>query len=130
MLWFSDNVIEYSEDYTRCIEASGSKTCDEIISEKKNASEKDPKCSCDVLINIKEDMEGDVFIYYGLGNFYQNHRRYVKSRDDQQLLGDVKKEPSSECAPFHVDEKGTPYVPCGAIANSLFSGKYVSSWLH
>lgn len=27
-------------------------------------------------------------MYYGLSNFYQNHRRYVKSRDDGQLNGD------------------------------------------
>ena len=26
-------------------------------------------------------------MYYGLSNFYQNHRRYVKSRDDSQLNG-------------------------------------------
>ncbi|OXB83314.1 UNVERIFIED_CONTAM: hypothetical protein H355_001751 [Colinus virginianus] len=30
---------------------------------------------------------GDVFMYYGLQNFYQNHRRYVQSRSDEQLLG-------------------------------------------
>ena len=29
-----------------------------------------------------------MFMYYGLSNFYQNHRRYVKSRDDGQLNGD------------------------------------------
>lgn len=28
-------------------------------------------------------------MYYGLSNFYQNHRRYVKSRDDSQLNGDL-----------------------------------------
>lgn len=28
-------------------------------------------------------------MYYGLSNFYQNHRRYVKSRDDSQLNGDM-----------------------------------------
>jgi len=25
-------------------------------------------------------MEGPVYVYYQLDNFYQNHRRYVKSR--------------------------------------------------
>lgn len=33
--------------------------------------------------------QGNVFMYYGLSNFYQNHRRYVKSRDDSQLNGDL-----------------------------------------
>ena len=61
-------------------------------------------------------------VYYGLTNFFQNHRSYVKSRDDSQLLGDVGKKPSDDCKPFQ-DEAGKPYIPCGAIANSLFSGK-------
>lgn len=34
--------------------------------------------------------QSNVFMYYGLSNFYQNHRRYVKSRDDSQLNGDNK----------------------------------------
>ncbi len=59
-------------------------------------------------------------MYYGLTNFYQNHRRYVRSRDDKQLLGDVN-QAGSDCAPFDKDPENKPYVPCGAIANSLFS---------
>lgn len=58
----------------------------------------------------------------GLTNFYQNHRRYVKSRDDDQLLGDFREDPSSDCIPFaYSDDKNKQIVPCGAIANSLFS---------
>lgn len=61
-----------------------------------------------------------MYIYYGLSNFYQNHRRYVKSRDDHQLRGSVE-HPSTECEPFaQYDSK--PVAPCGAIANSLFNG--------
>lgn len=26
---------------------------------------------------------GPVYVYYQLDNFYQNHRRYVKSRDNE-----------------------------------------------
>lgn len=63
-------------------------------------------------------------MYYGLTNFYQNHRRYVKSRDDNQLLGkDVTKEVSKDCEPFAKDKvTGESYAPCGAIANSMFNG--------
>lgn len=59
-------------------------------------------------------------MYYGLTNFYQNHRRYVKSRDDNQLLGEFSNTVSSDCSPFDLNN-GIPIVPCGAIANSLFN---------
>lgn len=66
-------------------------------------------------------------MYYGLSNFYQNHRRYVKSRDDNQLLGDLKNDPSTDCEPFAYvnvsDRDKKPIAPCGAIANSMFNGK-------
>lgn len=62
-------------------------------------------------------------MYYGLSNYYQNHRRYVKSRDDEQLLGRFDKPPSTDCLPFAFDSENKPIAPCGAIANSLFSGK-------
>lgn len=69
-------------------------------------------------------------MYYGLSNFYQNHRRYVRSRDDSQLKGDVinPENLNTDCEPFKVtssnssDVKG--YAPCGAIANSMFNGQY------
>jgi hypothetical protein len=37
--------------------------------------------------DIKKTMTKPVHLYYQLDNFYQNHRRYVKSRDDMQLRG-------------------------------------------
>ncbi|NXP99387.1 CC50A protein, partial [Vidua macroura] len=64
----------------------------------------------------------NVFMYYGLSNFYQNHRRYVKSRDDSQLNGDNSSllNPSKECEPYRTNED-KPIAPCGAIANSMFN---------
>ncbi|XP_054249910.1 cell cycle control protein 50A isoform X2 [Indicator indicator] len=71
--------------------------------------------------NIRE-YESNVFMYYGLSNFYQNHRRYVKSRDDSQLNGDNSSllNPSKECEPYRTNED-KPIAPCGAIANSMFN---------
>lgn len=80
-------------------------------------------CHCKIEINITEAISGDVYIYYGLSNFYQNHRRYVKSRDDKQLLGNVAAEPAPECTPFQKDNNGSYIAPCGAIANSMFNGE-------
>ena len=63
-----------------------------------------------------------MFLYYKLTNFYQNHRRYVKSRDDKQLSGKLppSEVPDESCAPFR-ELGGLPIAPCGAVANSLFN---------
>lgn len=76
-----------------------------------------PDCELNYFIE-----QGKVYMYYGLTNFYQNHRRYVRSRDDNQLLGRLNPNPSSDCQPFAFNNT-EPIAPCGAIANSLFSGK-------
>ena len=39
-------------------------------------------CDCQVRIAIEEDIQPPVYFYYKLTNFYQNHRLYVKSRDN------------------------------------------------
>ena len=80
-------------------------------------------------------------MYYGLTNYYQNHRRYVRSRDDDQLLGESKQTANSlngDCSPYQglyntsvPGDPGVPYAPCGAIANSLFNGTiYLSIYLY
>lgn len=66
--------------------------------------------------------QGDVYFYYGLSNFYQNHRRYVMSKDDAQLHGDATPL-SSSCEPYRTNQEGKSYAPCGAIAMSLFNGE-------
>lgn len=38
-----------------------------------------------------------VYVYYELGKYYQNHKRYVRSRDDGQLAG--RSGSSAKCAP-------------------------------
>jgi len=40
----------------------------------------DEKCIV-TLDTITDNVKGPVYVYYQLDNFYQNHRRYVKSRD-------------------------------------------------
>lgn len=88
-------------------------------------------CQCRESFTIAENITGPVFLYYALDNFFQNHRKYVKSRDDDQLMGKFKSAqiaegekysgPSSDCAPYAVAEPGKGYAPCGAIARSLFN---------
>lgn len=115
LLVSSNQVQERQIEYTYCNSTTEKRPCDELLDEGHE------DCVCILTFNITSQFKRDVFLYYGLTNYYQNHRRYVKSRDDAQLLGDVTKEPSSDCAPYDRNEKKVPIAPCGAIANSLFN---------
>ncbi|KAL7289371.1 hypothetical protein TKK_0016574 [Trichogramma kaykai] len=120
LLYFSDEVQEKIIDYTFCTSTHDPlKRCTDYISENPGS-----ECHCSINFTLPTDYNGKVYMYYGLTNFYQNHRRYVKSRDDNQLLGQLSPLVSSDCEPFaSIDKNGTlvPIAPCGAIANSLFN---------
>jgi len=118
MMYFSANVMEKAIPYTDCENEAGDR-CSDVIS---NKTAEQKHCTCSVPFEIESDWQGQVFIYYELENFYQNHRRYVKSRDDKQLLGKIDlNNPDTECKPFYKLNETIAYLPCGAIANSLFS---------
>lgn len=40
---------------------------------------------CTIEIDVEEDMNGPILVYYEIENFYQNHREYETSRDDAQV---------------------------------------------
>ena len=82
---------------------------------------------CILSIDIPNDIQPPVLFYYRLTNFYQNHRRYVKSVDVQQLKGDFRSAgdlSSGDCDPLDVAPNGKPYYPCGLIANSMFNDTF------
>ena len=57
-------------------------------------------------------------------NYYQNHRRYVKSYESGQLNGDASSFSdihNGNCKPVAAID-GKPIYPCGLIANSVFNG--------
>jgi hypothetical protein len=69
-------------------------------------------------------LRAQVFIYYGLTNYFSNYRRYVKSVDYSQLSGGTQL-PTAPCSPLAVDSaSGLPIDPCGFIANSFFNGMW------
>jgi len=78
-----------------------------------------------VILNVVKYMKSPVYVYYELDNFYQNHRRYVKSRNDQQLRGQNVTDLSA-CKPED-RVNGLPITPCGLIAWSLFNDTYAFS---
>ena len=119
-LHFNPQVSEHVINYTHCNRilngAVRNETCADYLKDNPNILE---RCKCSIQFTLNTDFKANVFMYYGLTNYYQNHRRYVKSRDDNQLLGEFNT-PSSDCFPFDVSGNRN-IVPCGAIANSLFN---------
>lgn len=84
---------------------------------------------CNITFNVPKKMSAPVYLYYRLDNYYQNHRRYVKSRNDNQLRGlatayaDLR-----DCDPYisygDSKNKNDIYVPCGLIAKSVFNDTF------
>lgn len=85
---------------------------------------------CSLRFVIPSDMDPPVLFYYRLSNFYQNHRRYAKSFNTDQLLGKAVSADtirSSDCTPLTInDTVSKPYYPCGLAANSQFNDTFSS----
>ncbi|KAJ3220202.1 hypothetical protein HDU67_005528 [Dinochytrium kinnereticum] len=88
---------------------------------------------CSMTLDLQSDFNGPVFMYYRLTNFYQNHRRYVKSFDSKQLSNNPATSTTS-CLQLSKAKDHAQYYnwtttvsdsafiyPCGLIANSYFS---------
>lgn len=118
LLYISDKIREHIIDYTYCTQIGTlNTTCFDVIRTNPYAN-----CVCNIDFELQRDFLGKVYMYYGLSNYYQNHRRYVKSRDNDQLLGRLFEKPSNDCCPFKTNPAHKlPIAPCGAIANSFFN---------
>ncbi|XP_049301253.1 cell cycle control protein 50A-like [Anopheles funestus] len=84
-------------------------------------------CRCVVNFTLDQHFPKDVYFYYALENFHQNHRLFVISRDDAQLRGNVEKTPSPRCRPLDYvqrDNLTLPIAPCGLIANAIFNDTF------
>lgn len=77
---------------------------------------------CTIKYELSHDLEGPLFLYYKLTNFYQNHRKYVESYDLNQVKGDAVAhgDVTDKCNPLRYDGDKIVY-PCGLIANSVFN---------
>ena len=98
--------------------------------------------NCTVKPQINQDMKAPIIVYYKLEGFFQNHRRYVKSKSIEQLLGNSWKD-KGECTPIITNKdmgfeenkssisenndtlsKGEIAVPCGLIAKTYFNDSF------
>ncbi|CAM9363311.1 unnamed protein product [Ectocarpus sp. 12 AP-2014] len=114
--WFideSEEVVEFKRRYDG----------DSVDVEGCKITERNQGTTCSVQIEVDEFMKPPIYVYYELNNYFQNHRRYVKSRSSLQLLGEAV-EPDENCEPLERTTVGGEVVdlnPCGLIANSMFN---------
>lgn len=121
ILVFSNNIQEYEIAYSNC--------------------KQDSNGHCQVELKITESMTQPIMVYYQLKNFYQNHRRYVKSKSNAQLSGEIlsSDDVKADCDPVYLNKhlpEGTKSInnkpldpeavasPCGLIAKSFFNDSY------
>jgi hypothetical protein len=91
--------------------------------------------ACEVKIEFR-DLHGPVFLYYELDHFYNNHRRFVRSRNCEQLRGDnLTLDEISNCHPV-IEIQDLLYSnssefldtrianPCGLAARSYFNDTF------
>ena len=80
--------------------------------------------NCTISMDITKYMKQPIYVYYQLGNYFQNHRRYMKSKSERQLRGFLpSKSELNNCKP---EDKvgGHVIVPCGLVAWSLFNDTF------
>ena len=101
---------------------------------------------CQVEQEISEDMDKPIFIYYKLYGFFQNNRRFMKSKSQKQLMGKKttldEMKSDEDCDPIYTNadmgfgenqpsaDEQTPLVsnqqaiPCGIMAKAFFNDKF------
>lgn len=146
LIWGASQVSEFTLDYTDCEDQSAAFT--EMPSNRWSYAMSggngdliapqwsfvsDPtnpnvarRSACRITFNVPKTMTAPVFMYYKLGNYYQNHRRYVRSVNVDQMKGQAVAYNSvqgSECKPLDVIGDRIIY-PCGLIANSFFNDTF------
>ena len=97
--------------------------------------------NCIKQLTLKENIDAPVFIYYQLDGFFQNSRRYLKSKEIDQLTGDDINS-HDDCEPAETNKQmGFPdnkiaidgntvlnpnsyAVPCGLMAKTFFNDSF------
>lgn len=132
LLAYSKEIIEHKARYDNKDDCKNTKWDEEQI--------------CEIEFEIDKKMKKPVYFYYQLNNFYQNHRRYVKSKSAEQLAGTKmsKSDVKTDCDPIitmkdlgriqkHINgtnakinymDDGVVALPCGLIAKTFFNDTY------
>ena len=96
---------------------------------------------CNKQLTLEDDIDAPVFVYYQLDGFFQNSRRYLKSKETDQLTGDDIKA-HDNCEPAETNKEmgfsstqkaldgntvlnqNDIAVPCGLVAKTFFNDEF------
>ena len=96
---------------------------------------------CNKQLTLEDDIDAPVFVYYQLDGFFQNSRRYLKSKETDQLTGDDIKA-HDNCEPAETNKEmgfsstqtaldgntvlnpNDIAVPCGLVAKTFFNDRF------
>jgi len=100
----------------------------------------DKVTDCTLSITVDSTMKQPVYLYYGLTNFYQNHRFYLESLSLDQLKGnDISlTDATTACSPAITNadlgvtkswdgvalDSTAVASPCGLMAKAYFNGNF------
>ena len=70
-----------------------------------------------------EYIKAPAYVYYGVSSMYQNHRRFVRSRSNEQLMGQ-RENGGDVCDPKRTTIDGEDINPCGLAAWSTFNDTF------
>jgi hypothetical protein len=80
--------------------------------------------NCTVSLGVAgETIRAPIYVYYGVSRMYQNHRRFVRSRSVEQLMGQTENG-GIFCDPKTVTKDGKKINPCGLAAWSYFNDSF------
>lgn len=109
------------------------------IEKYRSYSKKCTSVNCTLSIDIPENMTYPVYVYYEMQNYFQNHRKYMKSKSYKQLQGqdlDAGKLGECEGALYGKDLYEDYYLngtaipddavafPCGIMARTMFNDTF------
>ena len=96
---------------------------------------------CNKQLTLEDDIDAPVFVYYQLDGFFQNSRRYLKSKETDQLTGDDINA-HDNCEPAETNKEmgfsstqkaldgntvlnqNDIAVPCGLVAKTFFNDEF------
>mmetsp|Transcript_1427 Transcript_1427/g.2020 ORF Transcript_1427/g.2020 Transcript_1427/m.2020 type:complete len:482 (-) Transcript_1427:64-1509(-) len=118
-IWNVEEIISRYDDCSSC-------NCTSIVNATTDCWCYNQTDQCQIDLIALTDIEGPLYLYYSLEDFYQNHREYVTSQSNDQLGGEEQTVEDIEtvCKPAFEND-GKAINPCGLKANSVFNDTFL-----